>query len=141
MRIIKLMTLPLVIASLVTGSASLNAKMSGMIALRTILYFLVTSLLASIVGLIWVLILHPGDSSIKSMLGDGEWSCNGQSNIILLMLGNTLGKKTNILDTFLDLGRNIVPDNLFQATFQSVSFSCGQVPVPFFLFLVGTTHN
>lgn len=74
MRLIKLMTLPLVIASLITGSASLNAKMSGMIALRTILYFLVTSLLASLVGLIWVLIIHPGDSSIKTMLGDGKLS-------------------------------------------------------------------
>ena len=74
MRLLKLMILPLVIASLITGSASLNAKMSGMIALRTILYFLVTSLLASLVGLIWVLIIHPGDSSIKTMLGDGKLS-------------------------------------------------------------------
>ena len=71
MRLLKLMILPLVIASLVTGSASLNAKMSGMIAFRTILYFLLTSLISACVGLFLVLIIHPGDSSIKSMLGDG----------------------------------------------------------------------
>ena len=32
MRLLKLMILPLVIASLITGSASLNAKMSGMVS-------------------------------------------------------------------------------------------------------------
>ena len=81
-------------------------KMSGMIALRTITYFLLTSLLAAIVGLAWVLIIHPGDSSIKSDLD---------------IDGTTDREKTSIVDTFLDLGRNLVPDNLFQATFQSVS--------------------
>merc|ERR1719336_1882497 len=33
--------------------------------------------------------------------------------------GNTEAKKTDIVDTFLDLGRNLLPDNLFQAAFQS----------------------
>ena len=36
MRLLKLMILPLVVCSLITGSASLNAKMSGRIAGRTI---------------------------------------------------------------------------------------------------------
>ena len=35
--------------------------------------------------------------------------------------GNQEAKKTDIVDTFLDLGRNLLPDNLFQAAFQSVS--------------------
>ena len=37
-----------------------------------------------------------------------------------LILGITEAKKTGIVDTFLDLGRNLVPDNLFKAAFQSV---------------------
>lgn len=72
MRLLKLMILPLVIASLITGSASLNAKMSGMVAFRTIAYFLATSLISACVGLILVVIIHPGDNSMKEMLGDGE---------------------------------------------------------------------
>ena len=72
MRLLKLMILPLVIASLVTGSASLNAKMSGMIAFRTILYFLVTSLISACVGLFLVLVIHPGNAEIKTELGDGN---------------------------------------------------------------------
>ena len=39
----------------------------------------------------------------------------------MVLLGHTTGKKAgHILDTFLDLGRNLVADNVFQATFQSV---------------------
>ena len=55
------------------GSASLNAKMSGMIAFRTISYFLLTSLLSATVGLVLVVAVHPGDNSMKEVLGDGEY--------------------------------------------------------------------
>ena len=72
MRLLKLMILPLVIASLITGCASLNAKMSGMIAVRTIAYFLATSLLAAILGLILVVAIHPGTASLKDELGSGK---------------------------------------------------------------------
>merc|ERR1719270_2346469 len=65
MRLLKLMILPLIIASLITGSASLNAKMNGMVALRTIVYFLVTSLISALVGLVLVLWIHPGNPETK----------------------------------------------------------------------------
>ena len=66
------MILPLVIASLITGAASLNAKMNGMIALRTMVYFLSTSLLAALVGLVLVVVIHPGNPETKADLGDGK---------------------------------------------------------------------
>lgn len=103
MRLLKLMILPLIIASLITGAASLNAKMNGMIALRTIVFFLATSLLAACVGLVLVVTIHPGTSEIKETIGNG----------------NQIEKKIDMLDNFLDLGRNVIPDNLFQATFQT----------------------
>ena len=71
MRLLKLMILPLIIASLITGAASLNAKMNGMIALRTILYFIATSLISACVGLVLVLIIHPGNPEVKTLLGSG----------------------------------------------------------------------
>ena len=46
--------------------------MSGMIAFRTISYFLLTSLLSATVGLVLVVAVHPGDNSMKEVLGDGE---------------------------------------------------------------------
>ena len=72
MRLLKLMILPLIIASLITGAASLNAKMNGMIALRTIVYFILTSLLSACVGLVLVIIIHPGNPEVKTLLGSGR---------------------------------------------------------------------
>jgi len=104
MRLLKLMILPLIIASLITGAASLNAKMNGMIALRTIMYFIATSLISACVGLILVIVIHPGSSEVKTLLGSGT----------------TTEKKIDIIDNFLDLGRNLIPDNLFKAAFETV---------------------
>ena len=77
--------------------------MNGMVALRTIVYFLTTSLISALVGLVLVLWIHPGNSEIKKIVGDG----------------NTEERKIDIVDNFLDLGRNLFPDNLFQASFQT----------------------
>ena len=82
----------------------MNAKMNGMIALRTIVFFLLTSLISALIGLALVTTIHPGDSQTKKVLGDG----------------NTEDRKIDIVDNFMDLGRNLFPDNLFKASFQTV---------------------
>jgi solute carrier family 1 (glial high affinity glutamate transporter), member 2 len=115
------MILPLVIASLIAGSASLNARMNGRIALRTLIYFASTSFFNSILGICLVVLIHPGQPGLHTEL-------------------ETVGtrKAVNLLDSLLDLGRlashkknnlyvlkltnlffrNILPDNIFQAAFQ-----------------------
>ncbi|CAG0924529.1 unnamed protein product, partial [Notodromas monacha] len=99
MRLLKLMILPLVVSSLISGSASLNAKISGKIALRTISYFLATSLLNAVLGTVLVVLIHPGQQFDSSIAPNTK-------------------QAASILDSFLDLGRNLFPDNLFQATFE-----------------------
>lgn len=106
-RMLKLMILPLVIASLISGSASLNAKMSGRIVYRTVFYFLATSLVNAVLGVALCIAIHPGSPVTKQALEGGINSNLNNAN-------------TNILDGFLDLGRNLFPDNIFQASFQQV---------------------
>lgn len=50
-----------------------------------------------------VLTIHPGDPTIKQDLGTG-----------------TEGQQVSTIDTFLDLIRNMFPENIVQATFQQV---------------------
>jgi len=103
MRLLQLMILPLIIASLITGAASLNAKLNGKMALRTIVYFLSTSLISSLVGLVLVLAIHPGNSETKELLG----------------AGSTKQRNLDLVDNFLDLGRNLIPSNVFQASMET----------------------
>ena len=83
-----------------------TVQMNGMIALRTILFFILTSLTSAIVGLGLVVVLHPGDPDTKA-----DMTTTSATNL----------QKGDILDNFLDLGRNLIPDNLFQAAFETVS--------------------
>ena len=53
------------VISLPSGAASLNAKMNGMIALRTVALFLATSLVSALIGLVLVILVHPGDTQMK----------------------------------------------------------------------------
>lgn len=88
MRLLKLLILPLIISSLIAGSASLNAKMNGRIALRTLTYFAVTSFFNAALGICLVLLIHPGHASIN----------RGENDL-------TPHHQTNLLDSLLDLGR------------------------------------
>lgn len=72
----------------VAGLAQLDPKASGKMGARALTYYIATTILAAIVGIVLVLIIHPGDPSIKEEVGTG-----------------TEEKKVSTLDAFLDLIR------------------------------------
>lgn len=89
MRLLKLMILPLIIASLIAGSASLNAKMSGKIAVRTLTYFILTSMFNAFLGILVVMLIHPGKPELKEDYAGAV----------------TSAREHSILDSLLDIGR------------------------------------
>uniref|UniRef100_A0A672G7G9 Amino acid transporter n=1 Tax=Salarias fasciatus TaxID=181472 RepID=A0A672G7G9_SALFA len=100
MRMLKMLILPLVVSSLMSGLAALDAKCSSRLGLITVSYYLWTTFVAVIVGIIMVSIIHPGGAAQKE---DSEDS----------------GKPImSSADALLDLIRNMFPANLVQATFQ-----------------------
>lgn len=104
MRALKMFILPLVISSLISGMAQLDARSSGRIGFRALTYYSVTTVLAAIVGIAMVLMIHPGDPKIKS-------------SIKVPKMDDT---KVSTLDAILDIIRNMIPENLVQACFQQV---------------------
>jgi len=103
MRMLKMLILPLLISSLISGLSRLDAKSSGRMGSHALVYYFSTTILAAIVGIICVVTIHPGDPSIKGELGSG-----------------TENAEVSTLDAFLDLIRNLFPENLVQACFQQV---------------------
>ncbi|GFN85722.1 amino acid transporter [Plakobranchus ocellatus] len=101
MRMLKMMIVPLIVSCMITGLASLDAKNSGRMGLRAIVYYFLTTFVAIILGIVLVLSIHPGqpDNSARK---------------------RSLREKhpPTSLDAFLDLFRNIFPDNILQACFQ-----------------------
>ncbi|KHJ90286.1 transporter, dicarboxylate/amino acid:cation Na+/H+ symporter family protein [Oesophagostomum dentatum] len=82
----------------------MDAKESGQMGLATVLYYLTTTVLATLLGIFLVMTIHPGDPSIKA----------GSLPEV------PVDTDVSPLDTFLDLVRNMFPENIIQATFERV---------------------
>ncbi|KAG7461907.1 hypothetical protein MATL_G00196080 [Megalops atlanticus] len=101
MRMLKLVILPLIISSMVTGVAALDSEVSGKIGLRAVVYYFSTTIIAVILGIVLVMAIKPGVSQTADNID---------------RTGSTPDVTT--VDAMLDLLRNMFPENLVQACFQ-----------------------
>lgn len=86
-RLLKMIILPLVVCSLVSGAASLQPSALGRLGGWALLFFLVTTLLASALGVSLALLIRPGE-------GAGEGFSKGEEV-----------EAKEVVDSFLDLIR------------------------------------
>ncbi|XP_034294091.1 neutral amino acid transporter B(0) [Pantherophis guttatus] len=106
LRLLKMIILPLVVCSLVAGAASLDPAVLGRLGGWAMLFFLLTTLLASSIGVGMAFAIQPGAGAADPSLakyGDQD---------------GVPGRK-EVVDSFLDLVRNIFPSNLVTAAFRS----------------------
>ncbi|XP_078102289.1 neutral amino acid transporter B(0) [Sander vitreus] len=108
-RLLKMIIIPLVVCSLVSGAASIDPKALGKLGGWAMLFFLVTTLIASSIGVVMAFILTPGSASMAKPKVQG--------------LDNDVPVAKEVIDSFLDLIRNIFPSNLVSAAFQSYATS------------------
>ncbi|XP_075412400.1 excitatory amino acid transporter 5 isoform X1 [Tenrec ecaudatus] len=100
MRMLKMLILPLVVSSLMSGLASLDPKTSSRLGILTVAYYLWTTFVAVIVGIIMVTTIHPGGAAQKEMTEPSGKAIMSSA------------------DALLDLIRNMFPANLVEATFK-----------------------
>uniref|UniRef100_A0A8C9VY75 Amino acid transporter n=1 Tax=Scleropages formosus TaxID=113540 RepID=A0A8C9VY75_SCLFO len=63
MRMLQMLVLPLLVSSLITGMAALDSRASGKMGMRAVVYYMTTTIIAVFIGIIMVLIIHPGKGS------------------------------------------------------------------------------
>ncbi|XP_076114769.1 excitatory amino acid transporter 1-like isoform X1 [Mytilus galloprovincialis] len=100
LNVIKMMIVPLVASSIISGTASLDPRFNGKISLVGISFILITNFFGTVLGTVLCVVINPGGRSSQ--------------------LRPVSAAKTNIQtqDVFADLLRNILPGNLVAATFQ-----------------------
>ncbi|XP_070783110.1 excitatory amino acid transporter 3-like [Enoplosus armatus] len=100
MRMLRVVGVPLIVTSVMTGVSVLNVSASRRIAGRAAAYFVSTTVLSVTTGLILVLLIKPGVAyAVVTGEVDVEESFSG-------------------IDVLLDLIRNMVPQNLIEACFR-----------------------
>ncbi|KAK3522251.1 hypothetical protein QTP70_034143 [Hemibagrus guttatus] len=108
MRMLQMLVLPLLVSSLVTGMAALDSRASGKMGMRAVVYYMTTTFIAVFIGIIMVLIIHPGKGSKDEF--------TQQQKI----------EQISTADAFLDLIRNMFPPNLVQACTQQFKTQYGK---------------
>ncbi|HSF08513.1 MAG TPA: dicarboxylate/amino acid:cation symporter [Nitrospirales bacterium] len=103
------LVVPLVMSSMIVGIASLgDVRQLGSIGLRTILFFMTTTGLAVLVGLILVIVIHPGTST--------EQASPDTPTVQTTNLSERMQDKPSTLgDLFQSILTSLVPKNLFAA--------------------------
>ncbi|XP_034733659.1 excitatory amino acid transporter 3-like [Etheostoma cragini] len=101
-RMFHLVTIPLIVSNVIQGVCSRVVGISRKISIRTAVYFISTTLLSVTIGLTMSLLVKPGvplSGRVKDEDDDDEHAFSE-------------------VDALLDLIRNMVPNNLVQASFQ-----------------------
>uniref|UniRef100_A0A8C5MGD9 Amino acid transporter n=1 Tax=Leptobrachium leishanense TaxID=445787 RepID=A0A8C5MGD9_9ANUR len=106
LRMLKMIILPLVVCSLISGAASLDTRSLGKLGGIAVGYFLVTTLMASGLAIALGFIIKPGA---------GADALNSNA----LGIEDTVTTNKETVDSFLDLARNLMPSNLVAAAFRS----------------------
>lgn len=90
-RLLKMIIIPLVVCSLVSGAASIDPKALGKLGGWAMLFFLVTTLISSAIGVIMAYIIQPGSSQ-----GTKPMNTSTDENV---------PESKEVVDSFLDLIR------------------------------------
>jgi len=98
LRMLKALIIPLIVSSLISAVGNLDLSLSGKIGARAVGYYMVTTVMAVILGIILVVAIHPGQGDDKGIEKGEEFSRNITTE-----------------DTLMDLVRNMFPPNLVQA--------------------------
>ncbi|XP_077498405.1 excitatory amino acid transporter 3-like isoform X3 [Amblyomma americanum] len=98
LRMLRGLILPLITSSMVAAVGALDARLSGRIGLRAVVYYFSTTFLAIVLGIVLVTGLQPG-------AGGGDTAASKESKARLVTTA----------DTLMDLIRNAFPPNVIEA--------------------------
>jgi Na+/H+-dicarboxylate symporter len=97
---LKMIVVPVIFLSLISGSASLPTGKFGKIGLKVIVWYFVTSLLAAVVGSTLALVFNPGAGASIS-----AWSSLASSNTTEVVAGTTSASSA-IIDVLVGMFKN-----------------------------------
>lgn len=107
---LKCLIIPLIVSSIISALGNIDSTLAHRIAVRAVLYYVLTTCCAIGLGITLVLTIRPGDSRAANSTTGTASDINNQHNM-------------TSVDSILDLLRNLIPPNLIEATFQQYSSS------------------
>ncbi|KAI3381182.1 hypothetical protein SNEBB_008609 [Seison nebaliae] len=110
LRMLQMIIVPLIVSSLITAIAGMDAGSFGKIGGIALGYYSVTTILAVIEGIIMVAIIRPGEKATDSIKGSSY---------------EEVKVTVHTVDTIFDLIYNMIPTNVIESTFDSYKIERG----------------
>ena len=95
-QMLECLVIPLITSSIISAIGGIDLSLSGLMGRSALVYSLSTTVISTILGLIMVFALQPGVAITGDQFEEG--------------------KNTSSTDALMDLSRNMIPENLVQAT-------------------------
>ena len=87
LRLLKMLVVPLITFSIVAGVTGVGTlKGVGKLGLKTVIYYMATSTAAILVGLVLANLIHPGDASLRDLIGTAPGDLASSSPSLLQLL-------------------------------------------------------
>lgn len=86
MRLLKMLIVPLVLTSIITGVSGLGSRDFGRLGTKTLIYYVVTSFLAASTGLLLVNLIGPGKGAKLGLGGEGKPVDESLTEVFLRMI-------------------------------------------------------
>lgn len=118
MRMLKCLILPLMASSIMTAIGSLDLSLSKKIGVRAVAFYLTTTFLSVVLGIILTVTIQPGAnrSNASNRTSDLEDMAHSKPHV------------STTVDTLLDLVRNLFPPNIVQACTKQFQTNLTQQP-------------
>lgn len=107
LRVLKMLILPLIISSLITGLAQLDPKSSGKMGSLAIIFYISSTAVATSTGVLFALIMRPGRQKLTGAAKPDRIN----------------REPISTTDAIMDIIRNAFPDNIVQACSQQIATS------------------
>uniref|UniRef100_A0A1I8ITF1 Amino acid transporter n=1 Tax=Macrostomum lignano TaxID=282301 RepID=A0A1I8ITF1_9PLAT len=130
MRMLKVLVLPLVVSSLVAGLCSLNTNNSSKVGVFTLVYSFLTNWSAVLIGILFVMLIKPGNSQIKQQLDIGEFGIHGGSNRTIYHIFDLF--RCSPIGIFSLIGKQAIQMDDPGVTLRSLGLYCATVSVGLF---------
>jgi Na+/H+-dicarboxylate symporter len=76
---LKMLILPLIVSSIISSLAQLDAQSSGKMGVRALIYYLATTLIAAFLGILLVLTIQPGLRGNPVVINPNSKSAEGRT--------------------------------------------------------------
>ncbi|XP_076469978.1 excitatory amino acid transporter 1-like [Babylonia areolata] len=127
MNMLNVLILPITVSSIVSGLTSMNLQTSEWMGLRTLVYVVITTLMAVLTGIYLAILIRPGEKVGRPETGKNSFHDVEVRDSLLLLVALTDNREEDIMIKMIEVGNASDPQIIFLWSAIDMVFSLKQL--------------